>query len=620
MNRRARRAVRTSDRHALINASEKTWADPSAFAELMHRAGVLYEQGQADKAEFLCNEALARQPSHGQALTLLGLILQQSGRHRLAVKNFRKAIASDPTQAACHYNIAFSLEALGRRDDATVHFRNAAILGYHENRVEKLILQDPAILACVNRMEERWPLPIKTDELFPASIMERISADIFLRCALSTVLLRGVALERLITRLRSAILEYTYLEIFHSKTQGVELIELVAAIARQCFINEYVFAESAEEGRQSVKLKELLERKVTEGHEIAPPLLAIVAAYFPLHSLSAAAELAGRKWPEPVAELVRQQVCEPLEEAHDRPTIPRLTPVDDAVSVRVMQQYEENPYPRWTISPSAALAFGHAEYTARTSVPVPRSTKRILIAGCGSGQHAIQIAQHFPDEHVIAVDLSLPSLAYARRKAREARLRNIEFAQADILKIATIGGVFDRIEAVGVLHHLTDPEAGWRLLLSLLRPEGEMRVGLYSETARRGVVAAQRFVAERGYRPVSGDIRQCRQDILDIYQTRAWRGVIETADFYSMSGCRDMLFHVMEHNFDIPRIKRFLNDERLSFCGFEVEPQVLENFSKQFPGSDAVVDLDKWQAFEMANPHTFRLMYMFVVRKDQAIV
>jgi SAM-dependent methyltransferase len=182
-----------------------------------------------------------------------------------------------------------------------------------------------------------------------------------------------------------------------------------------------------------------------------------------------------------------------------------------------------------------------------------------------------------------------------------------------------MGGPFDRIEAVGVLHHLAEPEAGWRLLLSLLRPEGTMRIGLYSETARRGIIAAQKFAAERGYRATPEHIRRCRQEIFDLYQARGWRNVIETADFYSMSGCRDMLFHVMEHNFDIARIKRFLDDHDVSFAGFELEPQIRENFTRQFPGAEALTDLEKWQAFETANPQTFGAMYVFTARKERAL-
>jgi SAM-dependent methyltransferase/tetratricopeptide (TPR) repeat protein len=618
MNRRARRAGRTSGHYAAVDVSEENWGDPSACSELVVRASLLYDQGQAERAEFICGKILARQPSHAAALTLLGLILQGSGRHRLAVKSFRKAIASDPAQAACHYNIAFSLEALGRQDEATIHFRNAVTLGYRENRIEGLVLQGPAIMACVNRMEERWPLPIKTDELFPASVLERIKGDIFLRCALETVPLRGIAVERFVTRLRAAVLEYVYLDIIQSKAPNLALTDLIAAIARQCFINEYVFAQSDEETRQSVRLKELLQQKVMDEQEIPPTFLAAVAAYFPLHSLPMAAALVGRNWPESVVELIRQQIREPLEEANDRPSIPAATVVDDALSLRVMRQYEENPYPRWTINPLPALAFGREQGVVPTSDASSSSAKAILVAGCGSGQHALQIAQCFPNAHVLAVDISLPSLAYARRKTREAGLRNVEFAQADILRIAAIGGTFDRIEAVGVLHHLAEPEAGWCLLLSLLRPAGEMRVGLYSGTARRGIVAAQKFVAERGYRPTADDIRRCRQEILGLYETRGWSNVTETADFYSMSGCRDMLFHVMEHCFDIPRIKQFLNEQNLSFLGFDLEPQIQENFRRQYPGVDALTDLDKWQSFEIANPQTFRLMYVFTVRKQRA--
>jgi SAM-dependent methyltransferase len=239
-----------------------------------------------------------------------------------------------------------------------------------------------------------------------------------------------------------------------------------------------------------------------------------------------------------------------------------------------------------------------------------------LIAGCGSGQHAFQVAHYFPTARVLAVDISLPSLAYARRKTAEDGLRNIEYAQADILKLGSIGRSFDRIEAVGVLHHLAEPALGWRALLSLLRPNGDMRVGLYSETARRAIVAVRAFIAERGYLPTTEDIRKCRQDILRDVDKRRWTGIIEQADFYSMSGCRDLLFNVMEHRFTIPQIKAFLSEQQLSFQGFELEPWALEKFRKQFPGEGALTDLDKWHAFEADNPQTFQHMYVFMVRKD----
>jgi SAM-dependent methyltransferase len=84
----------------------------------------------------------------------------------------------------------------------------------------------------------------------------------------------------------------------------------------------------------------------------------------------------------------------------------------------------------------------------------PHAGPSILIAGCGTGEHPFDIAQKSPEASVLAIDLSRVSLAYARRKTREEGLRNIEYAQADILNLSTLDRTFDRIETAGVLHHL----------------------------------------------------------------------------------------------------------------------------------------------------------------------
>ena len=63
----------------------------------------------------------------------------------------------------------------------------------------------------------------------------------------------------------------------------------------------------------------------------------------------------------------------------------------------------------------------------------------VLIAGCGTGQHAIETGRRFAGASVLAVDLSLTSLSYAFRKTRELGLQNIAYAQADILKLGAIG-------------------------------------------------------------------------------------------------------------------------------------------------------------------------------------
>src|SRR5262249_23320697 len=236
-------------------------------------------------------------------------------------------------------------------------------------------------------------------------------------------------------------------------------------------------------------------------------------AYEPLHAIPAADALLGRSWPEPLARLFSQQIAEPREEMRSRSEIARLTGVEDEVSRQVQQQYEENPYPRWVdlgqiTRPTTLRAWLSA--LAPGAGPEETTGGDILIAGCGTGQQAIETAQMSPAARVLAVDLSLSSLAYARRKTRALGLRNLEYGQADILRLDRIGRTFDLIESIGVLHHLADPLAGWRVLIKLLRPKGVLRLGLYSEIGRKHVVAARSFIAQRGHQPTAEDIRRCR--------------------------------------------------------------------------------------------------------------
>ena len=166
----------------------------------------------------------------------------------------------------------------------------------------------------------------------------------------------------------------------------------------------------------------------------------------------------------------------------------------------------------------------------------------MLIAGCGTGQHAIETAQRFAGARVLAIDLSLTSLAYAFARPANSVSPTSNIAQADILKLDTIGRTFDVIEFSGVLHHMADPFAGWRTLLSVLRPGGLMAVALYSEIARADIVKARAFIAERGYGSSADDIRRCRQDLIaheggQAFQERRTRRAISSAPAIAATCC-----------------------------------------------------------------------------------
>jgi 2-polyprenyl-3-methyl-5-hydroxy-6-metoxy-1,4-benzoquinol methylase len=583
-------------------------AEPTAnLTELVARATSAFHEGRGMDAEVLCKQILAADARQPTALNIMGLLYQGSGNHRLAAKTLAKAVAANEVDAACQYNLATSYQALGQRTDAERHYRKALALGLSGKGPEPFLLQDAAIVQCLSRMQDRTNLAVSNASVFDAAAIAAIAENTFLRCALGATVIRGVPLETFLTGLRQALLRAADDTDADSDAAQADRLGLFCALAEQCFLNEYVFAQTADENSRAAQLHDQLRQKLNDGGNIPLGLLAAVGAYFPLHAIPKAESLLSAKWPDEAAGLLRQQVREPLEEIKDRTAIAALTAIDDGTSVEVMRQYEENPYPRWTINPLSVLG------RPKTSPVGPGPS--ILIAGCGTGEHPFDIAQKSPEASILAIDLSRVSLAYARRKTREEGLRNIEYAQGDILNLSGVGRTFDRIESVGVLHHLADPKAGWRVLISLLAPHGIMRVGLYSALARQPIVEARAIVAERGYQPTAEGVRALRQTIIREKDEPRWQPLVQTVDFYSTSGCRDMFFNVMEHRLTIADIKSFLDEQGFAFLGFELDPKIIEQFRQRHSAADALTDLDAWQAFESANPRTFLNMYVFSIRR-----
>ena len=189
-----------------------------------------------------------------------------------------------------------------------------------------------------------------------------------------------------------------------------------------------------------------------------------------------------------------RQIEEPKREKDIKLHLIILEEICDNVSSKVREQYEESPFPAWInlgLNPKPIsisnlvdeLTLKLQDYSIK-EVGKPK----ILIAGCGTGQHSIAVASRFETSTLLAVDLSLSSLAYAKRKTEELGLENIEYMQADILNLGQLNKQFDIVESVGVLHHMGNPMEGWKVLTDCLKPGGLMKIGLYSELARKNNV------------------------------------------------------------------------------------------------------------------------------------
>jgi SAM-dependent methyltransferase len=390
------------------------------------------------------------------------------------------------------------------------------------------------------------------------------------------------------------------------------LVELACALAQQCFLNEYLWPETPAEAATIARL----EARVRAGGASALEV-ALLAAYRPLAAIPALTRPAasdaafGRLW--------QRQVVEPAEEARLHAAIPVLTAVTDATSRAVQAQYEENPYPRWQRVPASSASAFPLRQALATFFPcldlarfaVPESPD-ILIAGCGTGLQAAITAARNPTARILAVDLSRRSLAYAMRRCGELKLANLRFGQADLLELGALAERFDMIECTGVLHHLRDPLAGWRVLVSLLKRGGVMKIALYSELGRRGVVAARELIAGLG--PDRDGIRAGRELVLDQPEASPVRPLVHSPELYSASRVRDLLFHVQEHRFTTATLADAIRALGLEFLGFELADRtVLGAYRERFPDDPAAISLERWGRFEAEHPHTFTGMYQFWV-------
>jgi 2-polyprenyl-3-methyl-5-hydroxy-6-metoxy-1,4-benzoquinol methylase len=584
-------------------------------------ADALIRLGKFDEAEVEYRHALMLKPNLIPALYNLSRLIFEKGDALQALELSARLLASDESDDAKSLFIDCSLAGrLTRPIEGLTQALARAIRKrwLRPNEVMGLATQalelDPVVGNCIRQTgtAAQGAMELLCQQKGAAAT----SSELLITMLVSTPI-ASRAIERFITSARAALLHQSQ----SSEPIQTEVLVLYASLAMQCFITEYVFSMTGAELTAAQNRRDRVAAALAGDAEITPILLVAVAAYFPLVMVPASKKLLKRNWPAPVARLVNQQVREPLQERELEPSIPRLTTIEDRVSQLVRKQYEENPYPRWVSTaetqgrPRQIDKYLSAMLPLAPLSPLGKDRLDILIAGAGTGRQAIEVARQFSQSRVLAIDLSRAALAYAKRKSDELQVNNIEYGQADILEIEALRRRFDVIYAAGVLHHLADPFAGWQHLLGVLETKGVMNIGLYSERGREDVIAAQRFVAEKGYKPVPDDIRRCRGEFEALPAESSLRRIMLFGDFYSSSELRDLLFHVQEHVLNLPQIARFLLDNGLQFLAFKLSPYVLQRYRRQFPEDSAMVDLDLWDRFEADNPRTFIGMYQFWIQK-----
>jgi len=607
-----------------------------------------YQNGRFDDAENLAISITQDFPEHQFAWKVLGAVLGATGKTSEAVDANQTAVALSPQDAAAHSNLGNTFRELGRLDEAVANFAQAIALkpdfaeAYvnlgnaiknvkfnSSNRklypqltklltaenftrptdvagsILSLLKHDPLIKDLL--LEKNFSMSLKE----ATSIIGRLDKLPLLHHLMRVCPLPELQFEELFVAMRSLLLKN-----LDKMEASSELIYFLSTLSIHCFVNEYVYAETDEEIYQVEELQAKISQTVANSEQPEAIKILCLASYRPLHQYDWCQKLESL---DNLEEVKKRLIKEPLLEKIIAKDIPVLEEISDDVSLNVREQYEENPYPRWVklgvsikAKPIAVVCDElklhlHSENIKNATAPF------ILIAGCGTGQHPIGTASRFSNCHVTAVDLSLASLAYAQRKSNELRFTNIDYMQADILHLHQMGKEFDIIESGGVLHHMDEPMAGWRVLVDLLKPGGLMKIGLYSELARQYIVEVRKEITALGVGTSEADIRKFRQSLAESHD-KNHQLLTTTSDFFSLSTLRDLIFHVQEHRFTLQQIKNCLDELGLKFCGFE-NKVATSNFRELHRNEADIYDLELWHQYEERNPRAFFGMYQFWCQK-----
>ncbi|MDB0060302.1 tetratricopeptide repeat protein, partial [Planktomarina sp.] len=598
-----------------IEAYNKALAIKPDFAEAHYNIGnALQEQGKLEEAVDAYNRSLALKPDSAAAHNNKGAVLAEQDKLEEAIEAYNKALAIKPDYAEAYYNMGNALKGVVfKKQNSKIQKAIVTILNHNTYVRPKDI--SPAAISL-----------LKFEPVFQ-QVLQRQSKGQLIQSLQETVLnlsklplllklmavcpLANLELEDLFRDIRFGLL-FSISELESSS----EVLHFQSALALQCFTNEYVYEVNDTENKAIQALEVLMVKLLGKGQQPSPQSILCLASYKALHEYEWCDLLTAT---HDIEEVFTRQIMEPKQEANMKSDIPALKEIINEVSAKVREQYESNPYPRWI---NLGLPFKPLPISKLVDEVKLRlfdntinevEAPDILIAGCGTGQHSIGTAARFKGSNVLAIDLSLSSLSYAKRKTEELGIQNIDYTQADILDLGKLGRRFDIVESAGVLHHMDDPLAGWRVLTDCLRTGGLMKIGLYSELARQPIVEMRGEISNARIGSSEEEMKSFRTMVINSDQNYS-KAILNTSNFYSLSELRDLLFHVKEHRFTIPRIKNCLTDLGLKFCGFE-NAKLVQNFKLNNTDADDPYDLDKWHAYEEANPNVFIGMYQFWCQK-----
>ncbi len=603
---------------ALASTLKSLELKPDNPDALMNLGGIYKDLGNLDQALASTLKSLELKPDNPDALKNLGGIYKDLGNLDQALASILKSLELKPDNPGAFQDLKgfikeLKLSASNAKNLTRVYELLIHRVDISHRELRTIFLQ--AFLPTIQKASISEPIISGSNEALKA-----LASDWRFLKSLTLIIPPSSEAEGFFTRLRNELLNLA----IHEGTTPRQVKSLTEILAAQCFLNEYVYTSSQEEDDSIAQLIEA----AAHNQEDTNRYLAIIGCYKAIYTTGISPEFINN-YPTPddsSKELITAQFKEPRQEQEIKTSFQEKQNIGDTTSQKVQEMYEENPYPRFkfadytnsdlanTIHKSIEIETTRKSLSFSDELKTSTATPKVLIAGCGTGNQVI-VASRYKNAAITAIDLSISSLAYAIRKSLEYGMDKVTFKQMDLLNVAELGDIFDIIECGGVLHHIEKPSKGLSELIQQLKPGGYIKLGLYSEIARKVIVEARKTIQTLGINSTPESIRNFRKKVLAGEISELLDLPEFVRDFYSLSECRDLCFHVQEHRFTTESLQKLLDSHGLTFCGFMVPDQIKKLYQEIYPEDYDMTSLSNWGEFEEEHPSTFASMYQFWAQK-----
>ena len=594
---------------------------------------VALDEGFIDKAQLYIEKSLAIDPNNAGTLYSYGHIFLTKNQLKTAIEYFSKAHEISPNTTRAQSSLAYCYLALNLPEKAFLNYRELSQHFPKDSHIKSKLFESCSKIKAdlfttrlyndLNNFFEFTGVDYQKlhnltssllihqyhlDSQTPPTVdINNLVENKLLLNALTHLLFADALIEKFIISLRKQIL----FKCVESQKNYTKWLPLITAIAQQAINNEQILYIDAQEDMMLKHIQAVIESdlQLDWSCKSISSALMLFSMYQPLTALKDWQKLLHNplnKWASNIRPLINRAVWNVKEELVLSEQFQFDSPLTNQTSINVQQQYEHHPYPRWLqLGFNTATNYGRALEHEFLGFKAPdyfnRGDLKVLIAGCGTGQHALKVAKYFRNTQVNAIDLSSRSLAYAKQMADKLNIHNIRFKQMDILQLDQ-SAQYHVIECSGVLHHMQDIQTGFKILKDKLLPGGVMKVGLYSKQARQVIEKMRNLIEFKQIQSDQNGIRLLRFALLQSNKD-AFKQLFKSEDFYSLSGCRDLLFHVSEITSTPKQIKQLCLTNHVKFLGFvRVADHTKQAYLTQFPNDPSMLNLDNWEKFEKTNP------------------